>query len=58
VADLADFWEEEEERIGWSQVKSSSNPLVFFYIAAVILRLFNDHKTRGLCLLIKWEDIN
>jgi hypothetical protein len=28
-ADLADFWEEEEERIGCSWVKSSSNSLVF-----------------------------
>ena len=58
MADLADFWEGEEERMGCSWVKSSSNPSVFFCIADEILALFNHYKTRDLPLLIKLEDIN
>jgi hypothetical protein len=58
VTGLTDFWEVEEERVGCSWVKSSSNPSVFFCIADAILALFNHDKTRGLRLLIKWEDIN
>ena len=58
MADLADFWEGEEERMECSWVKSSSNPSVFFCIADAILALFNHYKTRGLPLLIKLEDIN
>ena len=43
--------------MGCSWVKSSSNPSVFFCIAAVVLDLFKHYITIGLRLLIKWEDM-